>query len=92
MKLYTHHVKVRPRDNYAFDFPIDMLRYDGLCPLHEADSGKIAECFGHGSRSGYEVDADFVIELVRRAEKFWKPTEARWQSFLWLVVEHEVIG
>jgi len=92
MKLYTHHVKVRPIGNFTCDFPIDMLRYDGLCPLHETDSAKISDCFGHGSRTGSLIEDDFVIELMKRAEKFWKPTEARWQSFLWLVVGHEVLG
>jgi len=89
-KLYTHKVHVSPLSGTFTPFPIDMLRYDCLCPNSEEDSGKIIENFS--------VPWDFmkareslIITLEREGWKTWEPTYERWKSFSWTVVGHEVI-
>jgi hypothetical protein len=56
-------------------FPIDMLRYDGLAPEREQDSGAI-------ERSIRNADVAERVQLVRWAPKGWHPTAGRWSSFM----------
>jgi hypothetical protein len=87
-KVYMHVVTVRARGNVSMSFPIDMLRYDRLSPNGEGDSGKIAQTF----HLGRKTDEVGNIELQRVAPKNWAPTNARWQSFVWEVVDHQIRG
>lgn len=65
-------------------FPLDMLRYDMCWPRTEADSAK--------------CQPDWTPELRRvEVESFhdyaqWHPTEGRWSSFGWKIVEHKPLG
>lgn len=81
MKLFEIIVTVRPRNGRP-DFPIDMLRYDGLHPYRETDSYAIAR-----SREERTPGPSMEIELVRYAPKSWMPTNGRWDSFGWAVAE-----
>jgi len=86
-RQFFHIVTVAPRGNFCCDFPIDMLRYDGLSPYQETDSSEIYRAIqGHYAHDGNELK----VRLVRIAEKKWKPTLGRWDSFLWQVVAHEM--
>jgi len=87
MKLYTHKVTVKPVGHFTVGFPIDMLRHDGLVPLSQIDSSRIHRCC-EGVVS--EFCQRVPIELWKRDVETWKPTEARWKSFLWKIVGHEV--
>jgi len=88
-KQFAHIVTVRSKGKTPFPFPIDMLRYDGLHPHTEADSGKIMRTIGrYGVPSTEEVED---IQLARTTRKNWKPQDARWDSFLYTVVSHEVL-
>lgn len=51
-------------------FPVDMLRYDAAYPSTERDSGTI---MGDGLRK---------VDVAMKNP----PTEARWQSFGWIVL------
>lgn len=61
-------------------FPFDMLRFDGCRPETGRDTGAM---FHKGKRS---------VRLVgyARAGEPLKPTQERWQSFLWDVVDDSV--
>ena len=87
MKYYAHKVTVEPFGHSTVDFPIDMLRYDGLVPLSQTDSNKIHRCCEHSDMMNQEI----TIDLWKRDVKTWKPTKERWNSFLWTVVGHEVV-
>lgn len=63
-------------------FPIDMLRYDGCYPRHEADSGRIEVSFQRGN---FNVEQQISLTLPGKEP----PTEARWSSFGWTVVSCE---
>jgi len=88
LKPYLHKVYVSPK-NYIFSvFPIDMLRHDCLYPNSEQDSEKIMQCF---SKPSFKDDKPTII-LECVAWKTWEPTYERWNSFLWTVMKHEVVG
>ncbi len=88
-KQFRHIVKVRARGKIGITFPIDMLRYDGLHPRSEEDSGKIERSMG---RFGVAPMSDIgEIELVKDAPKNWRPTNGRWESFVWRVVSHKTL-
>ena len=55
-------------------FPTDMLRYDNCYPTHETDANLMRD----------RIDARSLITLKTQKEYL---TPARWQSFLWNVVE-----
>ena len=86
MKFYVHKITVKPVGVPATIFPIDMLRHDGLVPLSQTDSTRIHHC----CESQKIVSEKFTIELWKRDVMTWEPTEARWKSFLWKIVGHEV--
>lgn len=88
-KQFAHIVTVRSKGKKPFSFPIDMLRYDGLHPRTEQDSGKIMRtigCYGVPTTDKLED-----IQLARNAEKSWTPQAARWDSFVYMVVSHEIL-
>jgi hypothetical protein len=88
-KNFRHIVTVRPKGKLGIPFPVDMLRYDGLHPRSEEDSGKIVQSMG---RFGVPpMDEVGNIHLVKDTYKNWTPTIDRWKSFVWRVVSHEII-
>jgi len=73
-KVYRTRFTVEGRGH----FPVDMLRYD--C------------CYPETSRDGKYIQVrheDITTILLARvhAGKQWHPTEARWNSFRWAVVD-----
>ena len=88
-KNFRHIVKVKSKGTIGCTFPIDMLRYDGLHPRSEEDSGKIERAIGRFGVPPARESA--IIELVKDAPKNWSPTKDRWNSFVWRVVDHEII-
>jgi hypothetical protein len=73
-------VRFKVRGKYPF--PIDMLRYDGCIPDSERDSYAITATFPFGAeRSELEVTLRSFHELRNG------PTQGRWRSFGWEVVE-----
>jgi len=64
------------------DFPLDMLRYDRCFPRTGMDCDTI-------TYTG-EVRQVTLVAL-NRVNRFWAPTEGRWLSFGWSVVEVAVI-
>lgn len=84
--IYEHAVYVKSnRDGVMRQFPIDMLRRDGLVPSAEHDSGLISASF-----TRERFDEAPLIKLVRTGERAWFPTVARWESYGYEVVEHNV--
>jgi len=80
MTAYMHRFTVTGIDM----FPLDMLRYDGCHPSHEADASSIHHTFCRPLQ-----ERTHAISLSRIGDKGWKPTEGRWQSFGWKVVAIE---
>lgn len=76
--MHRHHFNVVG----AGPFPIDMLRHDVCSPEHSADADMIRE-----SLDATVADGPRTIHLIRYAPKGWTPTEGRWRSFGWLVVD-----
>jgi len=58
-------------------FPIDMLRYDGVHPATESDSGQIESTFRPGA---YARKTTVGVAGIRC-------TPGRWISFGWTVIE-----
>jgi hypothetical protein len=85
MKQFEIVVTVRPVKGRP-DFPMDMLRYDRLAPYREEDSYSI------GREREARTPDDMEIELVRFAPKNWVPTQGRWESFGWNVVDLRSTG
>lgn len=62
-------------------FPIDMLRYDCCYPNNSEDVGRV-----RGFDDG--IAGERIVELGRRVEKKTDlPTNDRWKSFGWQVIE-----
>jgi len=87
-KKFIHVITVRSAGlgKLVFPFPIDMLRYDSCYPRTERDSGKIALA-RHGNRRD---DDPGDIQLIAVETKAWRPTNGRWKSFSYDVVDHEI--
>ncbi len=68
-------------------FPLDMLRYDQSWPETEVgDNGSYAI-----ERSvNHESDGPVTIRLRHNGPRDWYPTEGRWESFGWKVLEGSV--
>lgn len=64
-------------------FPFDMLRYDRCFPATEGDSHRIEKTTRERLRG---VGSSEPITL-QMADPKRRPTEARWQSFGWTVVD-----
>ena len=72
----------------SWSFPIDMLRYDQLFPRGSEDSYYIMESFLPDA----QTKKPYRIELLGlKHHSYWKPTEERWRSFGWKVVEHKIL-
>ena len=85
-KQFTHTVKVVGFMGKSFPFPVDMLRYDDLAPANETDSKAIERSITPQPTTGSPV----VYTLKRQAPVAWKPTSARWESFMFNILSHEV--
>lgn len=82
MKQYYYVVEVN-QTRGALPFPVDMLRYDGLYPRGETDSGRITDTL----QDWRAVPFGGSIELSGWHEGVhWRPTYDRWDSFGWQVV------
>jgi hypothetical protein len=68
-------------------FPLDMLRYDGCYPATPEGVEAIAASLSNDSR--YE-DGHRKIYKVKLLSNL-PPTEGRWASFSWYVIETETI-
>lgn len=65
-------------------FPLDMLRYDGCYPARSDDVEKIMASLMDGLRDKKaDYPRGFVITLVSSK----KPTEGRWKSFGWNILQ-----
>jgi len=80
--LYLHKVIVQGKGT----FPVDMLRYDGLYPNDTQSVMEIAKA----KDPNFEFKLSNEVILVGWHEKGWEPTEARWASFLWNVLQHTI--
>ena len=65
----------------AFEFPLDMLRYDNAWPRHEGETAKLASAMHlmHSPRDKGIVE----VEL----QCIGTPSLGRWESFMWHVTE-----
>ena len=82
MKLYEHTFTVRGKG----DFPIDMLRYDSCYPATGVDAAAI-----EATKDRF-ADAESrrkvrEIKLYSISRTMVGPTNDRWASFMWSVVE-----
>lgn len=59
-------------------FPYDMLRYDECFPAAESESGLMQS---HETKHR-------IIQLRAWQSSWWTPTDARWDSFNWVVADH----
>jgi len=75
----------RPKESYSYqvvgtgDFPVDMLRYDCAYP---ADSEAVV-AIGANGRIRRAEHGPRTVDL----RSYSRPTPARWESFLWKVIE-----
>jgi len=73
--MYIHSFVVEGRG----EFPVDMLRYDQCYPADESQARQLL-------RLREQPTEMVTVMLIHRSDtKYWKPTEGRWQSFLWRV-------
>lgn len=63
-------------------FPTDMLRYDAAHPKSESDSARIDDANRYDEGPIRACLISHVESTVRKG-----PTDARWQSFRWKVIE-----
>jgi len=80
-KEYLIQFTVQCRNSISRAFPIDMLRYDHCCPASEYDSGLI-----HETLSEFIPITDFTpkpitLNYYSHGNRNWTPTNGRWQSF-----------
>lgn len=76
MKMYSHRFNVRG----AGLFPMDILRCDRCTPLGNRDVSLMCMRDPHNERE---------LTLMSYQNFKWKPTEARWKSFGWVIVSKE---
>jgi hypothetical protein len=64
------------------EFPLDMLRYDRCFPRTGEDADMML-------RQPEHLRSTRCVTLVAlaRDNRFWQPTEGRWLSFGWSVIE-----
>jgi hypothetical protein len=70
----------------SWNFPLDMLRYDGCWPSRGEDVQAIYSSIT-GERGVQEVTLSTVTRTKQDALRF--PTDDRWSSFNWKVVNKE---
>lgn len=85
-KLIEVIVAVRPQTRIPLNFPIDMLRYDGLHPYREEDSGKIYRAINE-AEPWEGTDEVRTVLLAGTKNPGWNPKKERWLSFGWSVVD-----
>lgn len=79
---------VKPRAKIPRQFPIDMLRYDSCYPASDMYSvSRIVDTLDQ-----FTSAKEFVIEPINlihlsHGNKNWIPTNARWESFGYTVIE-----
>lgn len=78
---YLTTFKVRGRG----DFPIDMLRYDSCYPTYQESVSSLRQHYGSSEDGARDVELSTWSSTAHEAKN--KPTEDRWKSFGWLVVE-----
>jgi len=86
-KIYVHTMKVRA-DGFVSSFPIDMLRYDSCYPDSQDDVNRIVATLDYRRRT--VKDEAHVISVIHVGDKGWTPTDERWKSFGWKVIEHHI--
>jgi len=65
-------------------FPVDMLRYDACYPVSSEGASTITMSF---RRFPEDAKGPFTVELVG----LHPPTDARWRSFAWTVVNPSTV-
>ena len=90
-KTYVHTVKVIP-DGLIFQFPLDMLRYDSCYPDTQDDVARIITTLDPRRGAVNRKKEDLTVSVVHIGEMAWRPTDDRWKSFGWKVVEHQARG
>lgn len=85
MKEVTHRFSVMGSST----FPLDMLRRDQCYPSSESEAELLTRHFQDLRIAGRTETA--VIELEARKQRFWVPTEERWDSFGWKVLDHRTV-
>lgn len=73
-------------------FPVDMLRYDGLCPDSERDSYLIVNSITREEPPEERVARKEIVLRRWVDGKRWTPTAGRWDSFGWKVENVEYTG
>ena len=68
------------------EFPLDMLRYDRCFPRTGEDAEMMLTPPDH-LRSPRQV----TLVALARENRYWQPTEGRWLSFRWAVVDVQPI-
>ena len=66
----------------SWPFPTDMLRYDDAVPATDADKTTIERLSSDNAAS----DDDIKLKTLLTLKGSRRPTERRWESFLWEVV------
>jgi hypothetical protein len=65
----------------VWPFPFDMLRFDSCWPYSSADAAKIEAMYRRdGEHQAVEID------LLTDDHNFLAPTDGRWESFGWSVL------
>ena len=79
---------VKPIAKIPRQFPIDMLRYDSCYPASDMDSvSRIVDTMDYNiSAKDFEIEPIKLIHLSH-GNKLWQPTNARWNSFGYAVIE-----
>jgi hypothetical protein len=78
--IFYHKFKVQGSGS----FPVDMLRYNACYP---ADTEDAIEMLADHRDEDYNKPR--TITLSTLAHKGWEPTNGRWESFGWRVLEHD---
>jgi hypothetical protein len=80
--------KVQPISKVPRQFPIDMLRYDSCYPASNMDSvSRIVDTMDYNiSAKDFEIKSITLIHLSH-GNKNWTPTNARWESFGYKVID-----
>lgn len=78
-----------------YEFPLDMLRYDGCHPAAQEDVGAISRSLSAESRKAQrDTGKPFRVRLIRIVPRNYAamPTGERWRSFGWSVDPHSIRG
>jgi hypothetical protein len=65
----------------AFNFPIDMLRYDQAWPRSEAETGSLYSAMKMPTHPRLRGIVEVELQCLGQ------PDQERWNSFMWKVVE-----